>query len=104
LQHILTASQVGATIKTNRLPLSKTLREQIPRAQAWQLALTSGEDYELCFTIPPQLQNTFELQFGSFDCGYICIGTIDQQPGLRVLDPDGKPFPIGQKGYEHFRQ
>jgi thiamine-monophosphate kinase len=102
LSHLLNASKVGATIKTARLPLSKILRTQIKPEQAWQLALTAGDDYELCFTVPPALQGTFEVMFGSFDCGYICIGKIEEQPGLRILDPQEKPFHIGNFGYEHF--
>lgn len=102
LTHILENSQVGATIKTDRLPLSKALRTCLPPEQAWQYALSSGDDYELCFTIPAQLQSTFEMMFGSYDCGYICIGKIDQEKGLRILDPQGKEFSINKKSYEHF--
>lgn len=102
LSHLLTASKVGATIKTERLPLSKILRTQIKPEEAWQLALTAGDDYELCFTVSPALQNTFEIMFGSFDCGYICIGKIEEQTGLRIIDPQGKTFPIRNLGYEHF--
>lgn len=103
LMHILQQSGVGATIKTHRLPLSKTLRTCIKPELAWKLALTAGEDYELCFTIPPQLQSSFELMFGSYDCGYICVGKIEAEKGLRVIDPNNKPFNFGQGGYDHFR-
>lgn len=103
LMHILQQSGVGATIKTHRLPLSKTLRTCIKPELAWKLALTAGEDYELCFTIPPQLQSSFELMFGSYDCGYICVGKIEAEKGLRVIDPNNKPFNFGPGGYDHFR-
>lgn len=102
LSHLLQMSNVGATIKTERLPLSKTLRECIKKEDAWRLALTAGDDYELCFTIPPALQSTFELQFGSYNCGYICIGKIENEKGLRVIDVEGKEFKFSTKGYEHF--
>lgn len=102
LLHILEKSNVGATIKTSRLPLSKTLRTILKPEVAWQYALTGGEDYELCFTIPPHLQSSFELMFGSYDCGYICIGKIEQQKGLRILDTENQPYKIMKGGYEHF--
>lgn len=102
LNHILESSNVGATIYTHKLPLSKTLRTAIKSEAAWQLALISGDDYELCFTIPAGLQSSFELMFGSYDCGYICIGKIEAEKGLRILDPENKPFKIEKKGYEHF--
>ncbi|MDT8310247.1 MAG: thiamine-phosphate kinase, partial [Methylophaga sp.] len=50
LQHILTASQVGAVIHTDALPLSAAL-QKLPAALAQKLALTAGDDYELCFTV-----------------------------------------------------
>ena len=103
LSHLLHASKVGATIKTEKLPLAKTLRsEWLTREQAWRYALTGGEDYELCFTIPRARQGEFELRFGAYDCGYICVGVIEEQAGLRVTTPDGKPFALATKGYEHF--
>lgn len=102
LSHILRSSKVGATIKTEKLPLSKTLRTYLKREDAWHYALTGGEDYELCFTLPRARQGEFEWKFGAYDCGYICIGVIEQQPGLRMMMPDGKPFKLSTQGYEHF--
>jgi thiamine-monophosphate kinase len=102
LNHLLGSSNVGATIKTHRLPLSKLLRTHIKPEIAWRFALGASDDYELCFTIPPALQSTFELMFGSYDCGYICIGHIEKETGLRILAPTGKEFKIDHKGYEHF--
>lgn len=102
LMHLLQASKVGATIKTHRLPLSKTLRTQIKPEQAWELALGAGDDYELCFTLPRDRQSEFEWRFGSFDCGYICIGEIEAEPGLRIVTEEGKPYAVKNKGYLHF--
>lgn len=102
LNHLLQASSVGATIHTSRLPLSKTLRTQIKPEHAWDLALGAGDDYELCFTVARERQAEFEFRFGSFNCGYICIGTIEAEPGLRVMTADGKPYHINNNGYVHF--
>lgn len=102
LSHILACSKVGATIKTEKLPLSKTLRTYLSPEQAWAYALTGGEDYELCFTLPRALQGEFEWRFGGHDCGYLCVGVIEEQAGLRIVTPDGKPFKLTTQGYEHF--
>ncbi len=51
LPHILRASQVSAQIDCTALPLSSTLR-RLPIERAWPLALTGGDDYELCLTAP----------------------------------------------------
>lgn len=102
LSHLLTASGVGATINPGKLPLSKALRTVLKKEQAWQYALNSGDDYELCFTIPPGLQSQFELTFGSYDCGYICVGKIEPEPGLRIIDSQGEVFNVKSSGYQHF--
>ncbi len=52
LRHILKASQVGAHVDSDSLPLSSELLKHLSRDDAKRLALTGGEDYELCFTAP----------------------------------------------------
>ncbi|MDR9778942.1 AIR synthase-related protein, partial [Rhizobium hidalgonense] len=67
LGHILLASHVGAELYLDQLPLSATL-QQLPKAQAWQLALTGGDDYELCFTIAAERLQQFCQQYaGQFE-------------------------------------
>uniref|UniRef100_UPI00289C5FCD thiamine-phosphate kinase n=1 Tax=Acinetobacter variabilis TaxID=70346 RepID=UPI00289C5FCD len=53
LGHILKASQVGATLGLEKLPISPAL-QALNDEQRWQYALAGGDDYELCFTISPQ--------------------------------------------------
>lgn len=88
LNHILKASKVGATIYTNKLPLSKYL-QKLPSKKSLQLALTSGDDYELCFTSPNK-----NIRFTK-------IGVIESELGLRIKDNNGKLLDIEQLGYEH---
>ena len=54
LSHILQQSAVGATIKLANVPLESRLLNYLPSDDAYILALTGGDDYELCFTIPPE--------------------------------------------------
>ncbi len=55
LGHILKRSGLGAVIEVDKLPLSAELRQfEIEHDKALQLALSSGEEYELCFTVPEQ--------------------------------------------------
>ena len=53
LQHILDKSDVGATLDWGELPLSSEVREYIKETERWQLPLSAGDDYELCFTVSP---------------------------------------------------
>lgn len=94
LGHILEQSNVGATIYTDNLPLSKELLTAVSKEQAINLALSAGDDYELCFTTP--LRRGMPLPI---PCSK--IGIIEEQPGLRILDHAGNPVILEQKGYEH---
>ncbi|HEC73166.1 MAG TPA: thiamine-phosphate kinase, partial [Methylophaga aminisulfidivorans] len=56
ISHILSSSQVGADIHLANLPLSPSL-QKIDLHLAQTLALTAGDDYELCFTVPDSMVN-----------------------------------------------
>jgi thiamine-monophosphate kinase len=101
LGHILQQSQVGATLALNNLPLSSAL-QTLPHEQAWQLALSGGDDYELCFTAPAA--HTAKIQQIAKDLALPLtqIGVIEQQAGLRIRSADGKIHTIDAKGYQHF--
>ena len=99
LGHILAASQVGAQLDLEKLPLSSAL-QQLPRQQAWQLALTGGDDYELCFTLLPECFDAFCQQFaGQFQVQV--IGQIIQGSGL-TLQYQQQPYDMNLQGYQHF--
>lgn len=99
LSHILTASGVGATLHLETLPLSATL-QQLPRPQAWQLALSGGDDYELCFSIAPDRFEQFCQQYaGQFVLQV--IGQITADTGLRLLHQQ-QPYTMNLQGYQHF--
>ena len=113
LSHILHASGVGARIEVERLPLSLPLRDTLPEATLRRLALGAGDDYELCLTVPQGSRHDLAALAHELDCTATRIGTIEAQPGLRVVHADGKTFAVdddapstGQPpagGYEHFR-
>ncbi len=102
LGHILTASQVGATVELARLPLSAFMREQLSLREAWQFALSAGDDYELCFTVPPQQEAILSTLLTPHS--YTRIGTIEASQGLRCIDHEGQSFTPSQSGYDHFNR
>ena len=90
LRHILKASDVGATVRTQDVPLSAELR-QVCAQQGWDavtLALTGGEDYELLFTMAPGTEPSVP---------YYVIGRITEQKTL-VWEGSSQDF----MGYRHF--
>lgn len=103
LGHILETSGAGATILTARLPLSKRLLALHGREEAQKLALTGGDDYELCFTAPPTRQQELEKRIAATGCAVTCIGSVEPVPGLRCLEASGHGLKlIGPSGYRHF--
>lgn len=95
LGHILAASGAGATIDWHRLPVSPELVASVGDAEARRLALAGGDDYVLCFTVPPDRDAA---------CLSTCheIGTVTRETGLRIVDADGRPVEADIDGYRHF--
>ena len=102
LGHILTASGLGAELMLPAIPLSQSLKTQ-PRATALELALSGGDDYELCFTLPPDLPAPALAALGR-DCPVHHIGrTTPPGAGLKLLQADGRLYqPASVGGYRHF--
>lgn len=100
LGHILTASGVGASLYLEHLPLSKALQEHLTRTEAWNLALSAGDDYELCFTVPPQREKALEKALEK--AVYTRIGTVENHQELRCLLPNRHKFLPKKLGYQHW--
>jgi thiamine-monophosphate kinase len=116
LGHVLEASGVGATLHLERLPLSAEFRSCLDTMNAagyaalrrfapglaWaDLALCSGDDYELCFTVPPEHRSRLEyLAANGLPCSL--IGVVEADAGLRCRLEDGSLHQPGRRGYDHF--
>jgi len=107
LKHVLEASMVGATLDVETLPFSESFRacargEGFTQEQCLRLALTAGDDYELCFTAPAAQRRRVERLFSRFACGCRAIGVIERTSGLRLKQSDGEPLHLAGDGYDHF--
>ena len=102
LDHILERSRVGARLEVERLPLSPALLSSLDRDAAIVAALTGGDDYELCFTVPPERTSQLESSVRQWDCRCARIGAITAKPGLRLIRADGSAFHLERPGYDHF--
>lgn len=102
LNHILEESKVGAVIILSALPLSEALTHSLPADEAIMLALTAGDDYELCFTIPPDKAIEAEKILSQLSCRYTCIGTITSETRLTLQDEQGNIYHDAIPGYRHF--
>lgn len=102
LGHILEASGVGAHINLAALPLSADVTAYIEKTGDWELPLTAGDDYELCFTVPARQRAALLDVMESFPAGCVNIGVIEAEPGLRCIAADGSLHTLHSSGYLHF--
>jgi thiamine-monophosphate kinase len=98
LGHILEKSSVGARLDLTKLPLSLAMTK-VDRKTAERFALQSGDDYELCFTVPPQYFSEIEQRFKD-QC--TLIGTITDDQGIYFIDDNDALIALKGTGYDHF--
>ncbi|MCW3172591.1 thiamine-phosphate kinase [Shewanella subflava] len=101
LSHILKASNVGAVIDANAIPLSSSLTESVGVDQALAYALTGGEDYELLFTVPESQRGAIDTALLHAGVKFVKIGQICSGNKIKFT-LDGQPFTPEFKGFEHF--
>ncbi|MGH8126348.1 MAG: thiamine-phosphate kinase [Rhodanobacteraceae bacterium] len=102
LGHVCEASGVGAELDADMLPLSAALTATFDAATGRELALSGGDDYELCFTVPAEREAGLAATFAATGCSATRIGRVVAAPGVRVFDADGKPITPPRAGWEHF--
>ncbi len=101
LSHICRASHVGAEIFLDRMPDSASLQALDPE-QRWSLQLSGGDDYELCFTLPADLEHELAAISAICEVELNVIGRMTNEPDIRCLRTDGSEFLPTRKGFEHF--
>lgn len=99
LGHICASSGVGARLELARLPLPDGALAVATR----ESLVSSGDDYELCFTVPPRHEPALGALAASAGCALTCIGRIEAAPGLWLVDEAGEVQPAAQGGHDHFR-
>jgi thiamine-monophosphate kinase len=102
LGHVCVASGVGAEIDVALLPRSPALMALYDEAGAAQFALSGGDDYELCFTVPAQRLADVQADLSRLGCGATRIGRIVEGAGVRVRGADGEWLATDRAGWEHF--
>lgn len=102
IKHILNASECGATIHVDKLPISQALKESVSSSQAIDYALSAGDDYELLFTVSEEQKGHLETTLASANVHATCIGQLNGNTGKLELRQADKPYEYSAKGYEHF--
>ena len=100
--HILKQSKVGALINLADLPLSIELKSAVSYKEAIKLALSAGDDYELCFTIPEDKKDEVEALMLSNRYKITCIGGITTGEQLLLQDGNQVRDKDSLQGFSHF--
>jgi thiamine-monophosphate kinase len=103
LGHLLEGASSGAKLELQNLPCPPSI-SSIPELERWPLQLSGGDDYELCFTVPPSKRSRLEGLALSCDVELTIIGEITSDTGLVVRQPDGSTYRPRKSGYEHFSE
>ena len=102
--HIARQSKAGGRFSLGDLPLSAAFRSQTAHLPdvPYQLALSGGEDYEICFTA-----NCFNRK-KIVDCMKKCgiavtrVGIVTSCPGVTAVNFDGSSYNAQSEGFNHF--
>jgi thiamine-monophosphate kinase len=96
------ASGCGAQIEFESIPVSESLVDAVGNATARTLALTGGEDYEVCFTVHPDNVGKLRQELPPEQWGYRSIGVLRPAPGVDVLAADATVMDFSHSGFNHF--
>lgn len=100
LSHILQASQVGAVLYEQHLPIASTVLQSVSKDKAVYMALHGGDEYQLCFTVTPEHPlYPHAQQFGAY------IGNISSSSGLFLKEKTStEPQALSISSFQHFNR
>jgi thiamine-monophosphate kinase len=95
------ASGCGVGLDYASLPVSLALRAAVGEERARELALTGGEDYELCFTVPAAKLAEFSARCPATQFGWSRIGALKPQRGA-LVQRGASVMQVSHRGFDHF--
>lgn len=101
LGHILDASQCGADLYYERLPVDPAVLS-VPLDIQRQAVLAGGDVYQLCFTAAPEQRQQINDLAAVAGVHVSRVGRMTQEPGLRIYDPSGGLIQMAAAGFDHF--
>lgn len=102
LAHLLRRSGVGARLDVDALPRSAQLAAQ-PLELQRECTLAGGDDYELLFTAPAACAVAVQAAAAAGGVEVTRIGAIEADPGLHLVDAEGRAVAHTWSSFDHFR-
>jgi thiamine-monophosphate kinase len=103
LTHICNASEVGAILEKQKLPVSAAAQQLLQQDDTlWRHVLTGGDDYELLFTAPASQHVAIAALAAELQVPLSVIGAIEEGQGAIVRDEQGNAITFSKPGFNHF--
>ena len=102
LGHVCIASDVGAEIEIDALPVSSALQAAFHGTARRALQASGGDDYELCFTAAADRHEAVVRIMEETGVAISRIGRIVTGAGVRAVLADGSEWTPPHMGYVHF--
>jgi len=98
--HIAAASGVRITLEAARIPVAQAALAALGEAEALEVALHGGEDYELCFVTDPGVVDVayFRERHG---LELTRVGRVEPGEGVWLAQPDGSAERLVRGGFDH---
>ncbi len=103
LAHICKASEVGAKVILENIPVSAAMLETLGREKAIELAVSGGDDYELLFSVSEDNKVGMETALSNLGIPHTCIGQLNRQETITTV-LDGEKVILNDQGFEHFAE
>jgi thiamine-monophosphate kinase len=101
VSRLCAASQVGARIAIDKVPKAQAiLRKGRTSISLTEMALHGGDDYELLFTVRPNLAARVPTSFRGLPLS--CIGEITHERKLLLVGPEGLEEKVVAGGWDPF--
>jgi len=102
LERLCRASNKGALIYFDRIPISRECEKMLIEYPNYiEAILTGGDDYQLLFTAPAKEETAIQQITKELDIDITHIGEITTTKEVVVLGHDDQPMSFEEKGFEH---
>lgn len=105
LERLIKQSAKGAVVELSKIPMSKSLRQASQECgwDAFELALTGGEDYCLLLTVSQEAFNELQHSFQeTFNAALHAIGNITDHLGILAYQSHGQNIQTNYRNYDPF--
>jgi thiamine-monophosphate kinase len=101
IQKLMQSSGMGAELETGDVPVSQDLLACVSPQKAIELALTGGDDYELCFTVSPDKEAELRSLLATAGGRMTRIGQTRSEAGVCWMS-HGERYAVAGDSFQHF--